>query len=193
MLKPRTGAVLVSAALSTATACGSSDDTLSRTGASRAAPPATTVPAASPSAANRLALARRAVRTAERRVRHSKAYDIESDRLGGRRTWEVKVARGVSRPYELDVSADGRRVVRQRRRSRVDDDVRRVNQARVSLWRALRLAGRRVARGRFDEAGIDRERGRLVWEATFEQSGDREIEVTVDARTGRVVAIDRDR
>lgn len=181
--------VVAGAALSTATACGSSDDTATATQSGSASSP----PSASSSAsASGLAPARRAVRTAERKVRRGDAYDIERDRLRGRRVWEVKVARGSSRPYELDVRADGRKVLRQRRRSKVGDDVHKVGQARVSLNRALKIAGRRARGGRFDEAEIDRWRGRIVWEATFERSRDREVEVKVDARNGRVLAVTTD-
>jgi uncharacterized membrane protein YkoI len=148
--------------------------------------------AASASAsASQVAQARRAVRTAERAVRGGRAYDVESDRLRGRRVWEVKVAQGTARPYELDVSADGRQVLRRQRLTRIDDDVRKVARAQVALASALTIAGRR-ARGSFDEADIDRSRGRLVWEATFVRSGDREVEVAVDARNGRVLSVTTD-
>ena len=68
--------------------------------------------------------------------------------------------------------------------------MRKVRRARISLARAIRIADRR-ATGRLDEAEIDREDGRLVWELQFER-GDLETDVTVHARSGRVLEVDRD-
>jgi uncharacterized membrane protein YkoI len=140
----------------------------------------------------RLGQALRALRTAERSVRRGSAYDIEHDRLSGGRVWEIEVARGTARPYEIDVRADGRKVVRRRRASQVSDDVRKDARATVSLDEALRTAGRRAAGGRFDEAEIDRWHGTLAWEATFKRPGGREVEVRIDARSGRVLAVTTD-
>jgi uncharacterized membrane protein YkoI len=193
------GAVALAAiALTTATACGSSDrpDGSGRTSTLASSTPgggSSTAPSAhSAASVGRLAEARRAVRAAERGVPRGKAYDIETDRLRGRRVWEVKVARGTAQPYELDVSAGGDRVLRRTRASKVSDDVRKVARATVSLQRALSTAGRRVGQGTFDEAEIDRVGGRIVWEATFKRSGDRETEVKVDARSGKVVGVSTD-
>jgi len=148
--------------------------------------------AASGASGSRLERAVRAARTAERRISGGRAYDIEADRHRGKRVWETKVAMGTTRAYEVDVSADGRKVVRVRRRWRTDDDVRKAARATVSLPRALRTAGRRAEGGTFDEAEIDRSRGRIVWEVTFRKSGDRELEVTIDARTGKVRGVTHD-
>jgi uncharacterized membrane protein YkoI len=46
--------------------------------------------------------------------------------------------------------------------------------------------------GTFDEAEIDRSPGRIVWEATFTRTGDEEVEVTIDAGTGGVLAVRHD-
>lgn len=179
----------------TVTACGApSQETAGSPQASVRAPGVTasgTRREPSRRAESRVGQAVRAVRTAERRIRRSKAYNVETHRHRGVRVWQVKVARGVTRPYELDVRANGRVVFRQRR-SRIDDDVRKLAEARIPLVRALRTAARRAGGGRFDEAEIDRSGGRIVWEVTFKRSGDREIEVKVDARTGKVIRVDRD-
>ncbi|HWK30404.1 MAG TPA: PepSY domain-containing protein [Solirubrobacter sp.] len=182
LLRP---SAIVVACAALAAGCGTADG-------ERDTPAATAAPQASSSASvARLADARRAVRTAERKLRHGRAYDIESDRLRGQRVWEVKVARGTTHASVLDVRADGRRVVRQRR-TKVSDDVRKAAGAKVSLNRALKTAGARAAGGRFDEAEIDRWRGKLVWEATFKRSGDREVEVKIDARSGKVLDVSQD-
>jgi uncharacterized membrane protein YkoI len=136
--------------------------------------------------------ARRAVATAERSVRRSRAYDIETDQLQGERVWDVEVARSTTRAYELDVRADGRKVVRQRRVPNVDDDVRKLASAGVSLRQALEIAGARWKADRFDEAEIDVWRGRAVWEVTFRSAGHREVEVRIDARSGTVIAVEVD-
>ncbi|MCZ7590026.1 MAG: PepSY domain-containing protein [Gaiella sp.] len=132
----------------------------------------------------------RALRTAERRVRNGRPYDLERETHRGTRVWEIDVAVPGERPHELLVSLDGRRVVSQSRIRR-NLDAARAPQATVRLATALQTAARR-ADGRFHEAEIDRKRGRIVWEVNFERSGGRETEVTVDARTGRVVRIERD-
>ncbi|HET6549088.1 MAG TPA: PepSY domain-containing protein [Solirubrobacter sp.] len=198
-IQKRTLVVAACAAFATVTACGSSSDNEGGSASAKAtatatnSPAARSTPAASASAsARRLDAAVRAVKTAQRKVSRGKAYDIESDRRRGKRVWEVKVVRGVARGHKLDVRFDGRKVVGQRRRSKVDDDVRKLAKAKVTLAKALRTAGRRAEGGTFDEAEIDRSRGRIVWEATFDKPGDREVEVTVDARTGKVTRVTHD-
>lgn len=135
--------------------------------------------------------ARRALVTAAAAVRARRPYEIESDRVRGRWIWEVKVDTGTARPRELDVSAQGTKVLRNRRSARPDRDAVRSRSASISLATAITIAGRR-ARGCFDEAEIDRTRGRLVWSVSFKQ-GRTETEVDVDARSGAVVKIERDR
>lgn len=178
--------IVVCGFLSTANACGSSNDTergaTTPTAAktSKASPTSSSTSArAAPASARRLGPALRAVRTAQRKVQGSKAYDIETDRLRGRRVWEVKLARGLARPYELDVRADGRKVVRQRR-LRIDNDVRKAAKARIALSRALKTASRRANGARFDEAEIDRARGRIIFSGCAHREGSR-------GRRGRLI------
>lgn len=135
----------------------------------------------------------RAVRTAERSRAGSRAYDVEAERFRGRPAWEVDVALGTRRAYEVIVQADGRRILRERRKARVGGDARLATQARVGLAEAIRSAARRVApQDAFHEAEIERWRGRLVWEATFARTRTTEVEVRVDAGTGAVVAVEID-
>lgn len=145
---------------------------------------------ASTAASGKASTAIRAVKTATRRVGKGRPYDLETERFRGKRVWEVKVAVGRKRPHELLVRRDGRRVVRHRRIRR-DRDARLARRAKVSLIRAVRTADRRVS-GRFDEAGIDRSRRRLVWEVSFDLSANRDVEVTVNARNGRIIRVERD-
>lgn len=132
----------------------------------------------------------RAIRTAVRRVGQGRPYDLESERFRGKRVWEVKVAAGRKRPHEILVRRDGRRVVHHRRIRR-DHDSRLARRAKVSLVRAVRTADRRAA-GKLDEAGIDRNRGRLVWEVNFYISRHREVGVTLNARSGKVIRVEHD-
>ncbi len=138
-----------------------------------------------------LAAPRNAIRLAERRA-GGDAYDIERDRLGGKRVWEIKLTRRSGPRLELDVSADGRRVRRQRRTGDDDDDAAAAAKARVSLGEALRRAGRRARGASLDEASFDRDDGRPLWEVSLDGSGGREIEAKVDARSGKVFDVERD-
>jgi len=194
MSRLRIGVIAVAgcAAVVGASGCGTSPDEAEGRPSTSQPAVTSTAGATATGAPSRLNEALRAVGTAQRTVRGSKAYDIETDRHRGRRVWEVKVARGVARPYELVVRADGRRVLRQRRKARIDDDVRKLAEARVALPRAMRIAAGHARGARFDEAEIDRLRGRLIWDVEFKRSRDREVEVKVDARTGRVLEVDVD-
>jgi uncharacterized membrane protein YkoI len=121
----------------------------------------------------------RAVRTASKGVSH-KAYDLERDR----NRWEVKFADGTER----HVTLDGRKVTSTRRD---DDRSTRVAAARVSLASALKTAAKR-GNGTLTDAEIDTHRGTLVWSVSFERSDDDETEVTVDAKSGRVLSVVHD-
>jgi uncharacterized membrane protein YkoI len=121
----------------------------------------------------------RAVQTASRGV-SAKPYELDRER----NRWEVQFANGTER----HVTLDGRRVTS----TRGDDDrSRRVASARVGLAKALRTAAAR-AHGTLSGAELELERGRLAWSVSFEASGDRETEVEVDARSGRVVRVTHD-
>jgi uncharacterized membrane protein YkoI len=121
----------------------------------------------------------RAVQTASRGIPH-KAFDLDRERY----RWEVEFADGTER----HVSLDGRRVIATHRD---DDRSSRAASARVSLGSALLAAGPR-ADGTLTDAELDTERGTLVWSVGFEGSGDRETEVSVDARSGRVLRVNQD-
>ena len=73
-------------------------------------------------------------------------------------------------------------------KTRRDDRETEVNQARVSLVAALRAAAPRAGNTTLTEADIDNEDGTLVWQVGFADDTD----VDVDARTGKVLRVDRD-
>lgn len=138
----------------------------------------------------RLSKAVRAVQTAVAKVPHGRAYDLEDERYQGRQVWDIKVASGKQRPYELSVSADGGKVLHRSRHKR-DDDTTKALQAKVSMDDALRTAGKKAG-GRFSEAEIDNSGSKVVWSATFKQSGGAEAEVIMDAKSGKVIRTKHD-
>jgi len=121
----------------------------------------------------------RAVQTASKGVSH-KAYELDRER----NRWEVTFADGTQR----HVTLDGRRVTATKRD---DDRSAAAASARVSLATALRTAAPR-ANGTLTDADLDRERGTLVWSVNIEAAGDRETEVEVDARSGKVLRVIQD-
>jgi len=122
----------------------------------------------------------RAVETASRGIA-GRPYDLDRER----NRWEIGIASG----QERHVSLDGRKLLATRRDDDDSRDAARVAQARVSLAAALRTAAGR-AQGTLTDAEIDTAAGgTLVWTVSFESSGDRETEVAVDARTGKVHSV----
>jgi uncharacterized membrane protein YkoI len=121
----------------------------------------------------------RAVQTASRGLSH-KAYDLDRER----NRWEVTFADGTER----HVSLDGRKVTATRRD---DDRSAQAASTRVSLATALKTAAPRAS-GTLDGADLDTERGTLVWSVSFDGPGDRETEVDVDARSGKVLRVTHD-
>jgi uncharacterized membrane protein YkoI len=132
----------------------------------------------------------KAIATARAAAGGAPAYDIESERRRGTSVWEVKLATGGGRAVEVDVSADGRRVVHRHDLANRDHEASLVGSAKVTLAAALRTAAAQAS-GPFDEAELDREHGSLVWSASF-GSGENEVEIEVDAGSGAVVGTDRD-
>ena len=65
-------------------------------------------------------------------------------------------------------------------------------QAQVGAVQAIRLATTTVKPGRVFDLDLDSERGRLVWDVDVASRG-RELEVRIDARSGRVLRVERDR
>src|SRR5690349_18422887 len=117
----------------------------------------------------------RAVQTASKGI-SAKAYELDRER----NRWEVTFADGTQK----HVSLDGRRVTRTTR----DDRDSEVDRARITLIGALRAAAPRAGNTRIEDADLDDDDGRLVWQVGFSN----DVEVDVDARSGRVLHVDRD-
>lgn len=117
----------------------------------------------------------RAVQTASKGV-SAKPYELDRER----NRWEVTFADGTQK----HVSLDGRKVTKTTR----DDRESEVAQARVTLVTALRNAAPRAGNTNLTDADLDSDDGQLVWTVGFANDTD----VDVDARTGKVLRVDRD-
>jgi uncharacterized membrane protein YkoI len=184
--------------------CGGSDNTSSGQQATSTTSSATTNQSATSSSAattsstvasgsadDSVAAALRALQTAARAVPNGKAFDLDDDTRGGQPSWEVKVASG-QRQFDLDVTADGARVLNRREDRTPDDDVRKLRSVKVDAQRALRLAAQRQA-GKVTDLDLDTtDAGTVVWEVDFRQPDRSTTTVTIHARTGKVLGTSRD-
>jgi uncharacterized membrane protein YkoI len=73
-------------------------------------------------------------------------------------------------------------------KTRRDDRDTAVNQARTTLVAALRAAAPRAGKTTLTDADLDDDDGQLVWQIGFANDTD----VDVDARTGKVLRVDKD-
>ena len=106
----------------------------------------------------------------------AKAYELDKER----NRWEVTFADGTQK----HVSLNGSKVTKTTR----DDRESTVNQAKITLIGALRAAAPRAGNTTLTDADIDNEDGTLVWQIGFANDTD----VDVDARTGKVLRVDKD-
>jgi len=134
----------------------------------------------------RVAPALAALTTAASSVTDGQSYDLEGATYRGEPVFEAKVASGAD-AFEVVVSADGSRVLRRDRRSRSDDDVRKLQRAEVEAFDALRTAAAAHPDGDFDEMEIDTRDARVVWEVELRRGDGTGIEVTVDAVSGAIL------
>lgn len=131
----------------------------------------------------------RAGETALAKVSGSTVVAIERE---GDRGWEVEVVTRDGEKYELEVSADGREVLRGPQRHDKDpadqDRHRKLVQAAELDYRA---AARKIAvavPGTITELELDSERGKTVWEAdVVDGSGTKRV-VIIDAVSGEVLS-----
>ncbi len=127
-----------------------------------------------------------ALRTAADAVPGGRPYDLEQDDFDGQDAWEIKVA-SAGDTYKLYVSADGTDVVDKAQDRSPGDDLRKIQQAEVEAADALRTAADEHSGAEFDELEIDTRNGTLVWEIELVRNGGSEIEVYVDATTGKII------
>ncbi|MGB3954605.1 MAG: PepSY domain-containing protein [Brooklawnia sp.] len=119
-----------------------------------------------------------AVALAESEVPGSQAVGLDLDDDG---SWEVEVISG-ERKFEFDISADGRTVLEREEDDADDDKVSKLAQVQVPITDAISTAMTQVA-GQFDDAELDEEDGRVVWEVNL----DDDVDVHVDVVTGEIV------
>lgn len=119
-----------------------------------------------------------AVALAESEVPGSQAVGLDLDDDG---SWEVEVISG-ERKFEFDISADGTTVLEREEDDADDDKVSKLAQVQVPITDAISTAMTQVA-GQFDDAELDEEDGRVVWEVNL----DDDVDVQVDVVTGEIV------
>jgi uncharacterized membrane protein YkoI len=159
--------------------------------------------------------AERALDTAERAVPGSDAYGIEHDDEGPR-DWEVKLAARNGGEYDgkqyvVRVSDDGGKVTGEREQTERDDDAAKLNDGKVPLKQAVRMASGRHPSEELSAAEIDRvgkgtafgREGTAVWQvhtanpasASPNAQGENDVaetETVIDAGTGRHLADRKD-
>lgn len=148
--------------------------------------PATT-PAPASNVDEHNAAALRAIATAER-SENGRAYEIDDE--DDDNTWEVDVMVG-DRSIEVNVSGDGNTVISRDDDDDADDDDRaRLDRAQISLTQAIEAALAEVP-GALDDAELDDEDDRDVWEVSIDVSGDDDVEVYVSTQDASILKVDR--
>jgi len=110
------------------------------------------------------------------------AYEIDDQDRDG--TWEVDVARDDGTSVEVDVAADGSKVVRSDSEEQMDSEDRRaLDAAKITVLEALE-AGMKEADGTFDDVELETEGGEHFWEVSLDGPSGKDIEVRVDVQTG---------
>ncbi|QPN60207.1 PepSY domain-containing protein [Synechococcus sp. CBW1002] len=94
-------------------------------------------------------------------------------------TIALATALGLPAPTRADTTPDPARVVAQ------------APAPAITMQQAINTATEAVPGGRVIEIDLDREKGRVIWEALVESSTGR-FEIYVDATTGQIVKKERD-
>jgi uncharacterized membrane protein YkoI len=127
---------------------------------------------------------RAAVETAVAAVPGSAAVDVDysSDRQG----WEVELVSGGTE-HEVLVLADGSEVLDQRDKGPADEEDRlAIESATVSLIEAIETA-QQAAVGDLEEASLEDEGDKPVWEVEIRAEGGGLTEVVIDAVSGEQI------
>lgn len=129
--------------------------------------------------------AQQALQTAAQAVPNGRPFDLEVETRNGERVFDVEVA-SDGNEFELVIDATGTQVISQSQESTPDDDVWKVESARIDVAQALQTAADREPGAAMDELEIDTEDGVLVWEIELVRPDGTEIEIEVDARDGTI-------
>jgi uncharacterized membrane protein YkoI len=143
--------------------------------ASPTAPASSTALASSKRTQNALS----ALKTAESSA-NGKATELDWDV----NRWEVSVLDGKSK-RELDVSADGKKVIRRETDVADAEDYKRLQSVRHYMADAIKTATAKVP-GDIDEVDLEARKGKVVWELSIEKTGGGSVYVYVDAASGRI-------
>jgi len=130
--------------------------------------------------------------TATKAVSGGSVFDLEKDHDQGKQVWEVKVADGKGRQFDLDISADGSTVVRRHQDRTPDDDIAKLHTAKITVQKAIGVAASH-AQGKGDLSSLEIDTtggGTVVWQVGF--GGDDGTTVLVDAHQGTVVSMGSD-
>lgn len=167
----------------TATAFPDAGD-LPSPGASGTASPGAASPGATSAASPRAADARAAIEAAEAAVDGGRAAAI--DFSSRRQVWRTSVISGDTE-YEVLVSADGKEVLGRQEDGFAEPDYRSgLESAKTGLAEAVRTALEEVP-GTLDEASLDEEDGKLVWEIEVDTADGSSASVDIDAAAGKPV------
>lgn len=152
-----------------------------------------TSPAVSPTSSRneQTATALRAIATAEGAVKGGKVFDLEDDTERGKRIWEAKVAAAGGRQFNVVVSQDGRSLISNDEDQTPDDDIRKLQSAKVDLADAINTAASQASgKGDLTAVEIDTHNNTVVWQMEF--GDDAGTTVLVDATSGKVLAVGPD-
>jgi uncharacterized membrane protein YkoI len=167
----------------TLTAC--SNDEPSETATTTTATPttaasSTTAEPTAPTLSVRNQSALDAIKTAEK-AGEGAAVELDADA----NRWDVSVLDGqIER--EIDVSDDGKSVIRKESDAADADDIARLQSVKRYIADAVKAAIAKVP-GDVDEADLESRKGKVVWEVSIDKTGGGLVNVFVDADTGEVV------
>lgn len=127
-----------------------------------------------------------ALQTAAGAVPNGQPFDLERETKQGTQVWEVKVASNGAQ-FKVDVSADGSKVLAQQQDQTPDDDIQKLQSARIDAVQALQLASGQQD-GTLSEMEIDStDDGTVIWQVDLRQSDGAAVEVNLDASSGDIV------
>lgn len=117
------------------------------------------------------------------------AVELDRDDDDGELVWEIKVRNDDGSGIQYDISVASGNIVRQEHTS-IDDEAALPHS--ITMETALRTALDALDSALVEDADLDREDGRLIWDIQLRQTTGVEVEIHVDAETGEIVKHDVD-
>lgn len=117
--------------------------------------------------------------------------DVEFEYDDGKPEYEVKFNEGEER-FEVEIDAETGKVLKKERKDHDDDDSanEKTPNTKITMEKAAEIALNEVA-GDIKEAELDNDDGKWVYELEI-QTKDGEVDIDIDAMTGKILEIDRD-